>query len=339
MEIKNVDICCGLAWGDEAKGKLVSYLSRTQDYDFVCRWAGGSNAGHTIYKEGKRYKTHLIPSGIFYGITSIIGPGCVINKEDFEKEISYLKENGFDTSLVKISPKTHVIQDSHIKEDKQKYKDTQGSTSKGIAPCYRDKYARIGSRVGDKDNIQFFYNYIWDEKLYGNILCEGAQGVWLDIDYGNYPYVTSSSTLPYAACSLGFSPKLINNIYGAVKIYDTRSGIDPDFPESLLEDKELLKIIDIGKEYGTTTGRKRKANWLDLDKLVKSINISGTTIVIISKIDVLITINLFKLFFNKQLVEFKSLTLMKEYIKNVLKSNCNIDKIIYSGNVETIDLK
>lgn len=335
MKIKNVDICCGLAWGDEAKGKLVSYLSKTQEYDFVCRWAGGSNAGHTIYKEGKRYKTHLIPSGIFYGITSVIGPGCVINKDDFEKEIIYLKENGFDTSLIKISPKTHVIQDYHIEEDKQKYKYTQGSTSKGIAPCYREKYGRSGKRVGDEDNIQFFYNYIWDEKLYGNILCEGAQGVWLDIDYGNYPYVTSSSTLPYAACSLGFSPKLINNIYGAVKIYDTRSGIDPDFPESLLEDKELLKIIDIGKEYGTTTGRKRKANWLDLDKLVKSINISGTTMVIISKIDVLMTVNLFKLFFNKQLVEFESLELMKKFIDNVLKTNCNIEKIIYSGNVES----
>ena len=337
MQIENVDVCCGLAWGDEAKGKIVSHLAKNGNYNFVCRWAGGSNAGHTIYKNGNKYKTHLIPSGIFYGIPSIIGPGCVINKNDFLKEINYLKENGFDTSLVKISPKTHVIQDSHIEEDKEKYKNTQGSTSKGIAPSYRDKYARIGSRVGDTENKDFFSEYTWDEKLFGNILCEGAQGVWLDIDYGNYPYVTSSITLPYAACSLGFSPKLINNIYGAVKIYDTRSGIDPEFPENLLENEDLLNIIDEGKEYGVTTGRKRKTNWLNLDKLMESINISGTNIVIISKIDVLKKLNLFKLYHFSKLIKFDNFNDMKDYINTNLKKECNLDKIIYSDNVEKVE--
>ena len=101
--------------------------------------------------------------------------------------------------------------------------------------------------------------------------------------------------MPYGACSLGFSPKLINNIYGACKIYDTRSGLDPEFPESLLDDKELLLLANEGKEYGTTTGRRRKVNWLNIIKLGEAINISGTTHVIISKIDVLININIFKL--------------------------------------------
>ena len=84
-----VDICCGLNWGDEAKGKIISYLSKTKNYEFVCRWAGGNNAGHTIYLEGKKYKTHLIPSGIFYGKLSIIGHGCVVNEKDFFQEIQY----------------------------------------------------------------------------------------------------------------------------------------------------------------------------------------------------------------------------------------------------------
>ena len=79
--IDSVDICCGLAWGDEGKGKIVSYLSKTGNYDFVCRWGGGNNAGHTIYKNGKKYKTHLIPSGVFYGVKSVIGPNCVVNIE------------------------------------------------------------------------------------------------------------------------------------------------------------------------------------------------------------------------------------------------------------------
>ena len=238
-KINYVDVCCGLAWGDEAKGKIVSYLAKSGKYEYVCRWAGGDNAGHTIYKDGKKYATHLIPSGIFYGIKSIIGPGCVVNYKSFMKEIQYMKENGFDTSLIKISNKTHVILDEHIEEDISHSKKL-GTTSRGIGPCYRDKYNRNGTRVSDFPEL--FKDYIWDNVLYGNILCEGAQGVWLDIDYGNYPYVTSSNTLPYAACSLGFSPKYIRHIYGAAKIYDTRSGVDPDFPEELFKNKELELI-------------------------------------------------------------------------------------------------
>ena len=92
MKIKNVDICCGLSWGDEAKGKLVTELLKKNKYDFVCRWSGGNNAGHTVYVDNNAYSTHLIPSGVFYGIKSIIGPGCVININSFMQEISYLNE-------------------------------------------------------------------------------------------------------------------------------------------------------------------------------------------------------------------------------------------------------
>ena len=68
MSISSVDICVGLSWGDEGKGKIVSHLSSEGDYDFVCRWSGGNNAGHTVFVNEKSYSTHLIPSGIFYGI-------------------------------------------------------------------------------------------------------------------------------------------------------------------------------------------------------------------------------------------------------------------------------
>ena len=332
-KIKNVDICCGLAWGDEAKGKIVAQLASSKKYDFVCRWAGGNNAGHTVYHNNNKYKTHLIPSGIFYGIPSIIGPGCVVNKNYFIEEINYLKDAGFDTNLIKISPKTHVVTDLHIEEDKSKYFKTQGTTAKGIAPCYKDKYGRTGSRVGDKENIDFFKDYLWDEKLYGNILCEGAQGVWLDIDYGNYPYTTSSTTLPYGAFSLGIPPQFVRNIYGAVKIYDTRSGLDPDFPEELLEDEELLKVANAGQEYGVTTGRRRKVNWLNMDKLIKSINITGTTHLIISKIDVLEKVNIYKYIYDNEVIEFENIDIMIENINYILNQKCNLlNNIIYSNN-------
>ena len=124
-KITNVDIVCGLAWGDEAKGKIICSLGKTKKYDFVCRWAGGNNAGHTIYVNNKKYKTHLIPSGVFNDIKSIIGPDCVINKKAFFEEINYLKQNGFNTDLIKVSPKAHVITEEHILEDKLKYVNTQ----------------------------------------------------------------------------------------------------------------------------------------------------------------------------------------------------------------------
>ena len=333
--IKYVDVCVGLAWGDEAKGKIVSCLSN--QYDFVCRYNGGNNAGHTIYINGNRYVTHLIPSGIFHNVKSIIGPDCVVNKDDFFKEINYLKSNGFDTSLIKISPYAHIVTEEHINEDKNKHSKLLGTTSKGIGPCYRDKYQRSGKRICDY--LDDFKDYIWDEKLYGKILCEGAQGFWLDINYGNYPYVTSSNTLPYSSCSLGFPPQFIRNIYGACKIYDTRSGLDTDFPESLIEDELLSQIIDKGEEYGATTGRKRKVNWLNLDKLIKAINISGTTHLVISKLDILQSLNLYKYFYENNLIELDSLEFMKKNILDILNEKCGLLKNIeFSDNKISIQI-
>lgn len=334
LDLKYVDICCGLTWGDEGKGKVISHLSKNSNYEFVCRWAGGDNAGHTIYINGNKYETHIVPSGIFYNVKSIIGPDCVVNIDGFFKEIEYLKGHGFDTTLIKISPLAHVVQEKHLEEDNLKYFNKLGTTKRGIAPCYRDKCGRTGKQVKDFD---IFNDYIWDGILYGNILCEGAQGFWLDINYGNYPYNTSSVTLPYGACSLGFSPKKIRYIYGAAKIYDTRSGFDPDFPKELLDDPDLAKIGELGKEYGVTTGRRRIVNWLNLDKLVSAINISGTTNIIISKIDILEMTNVYKLYYNNELVTFANINNMRDYINNVLKQKCKmLDDIRYSNNPESI---
>ena len=333
MKINYVDIVCGLAWGDEAKGKITSHLASSGKYDYVCRWAGGNNAGHTVYINGKKLKTHLIPSGVFYGIKSIIGPGCVLNVNSFYEEIEYLANHGFNTSLIKVSPKTHIVTENHLQEDLKKYHKKLGTTAKGIAPCYSAKMARTGVRA---ESI-LEESFIWNEELSGNILCEGAQGFWLDVDYGNYPYVTSSTTLPYAACSLGFPPQKIRKIFGAAKIYDTRSGEDPDFPDNLLHQSDLALIGEKGQEYGVTTGRRRKVNWLNLDKLIKAINISGATDIIISKIDILNTVNLYKITYKNQIVEFYSMEDMKFLIDKILKSKCdNIATITYSSSPKSI---
>jgi adenylosuccinate synthase len=328
------DICVGLAWGDEAKGKIVAHLAKSGNYDYVCRWAGGSNAGHTIYVNDVKYITHLIPSGIFFGVKSIIGPDCVINVAKFTEEIEYLRSHGFDTTLIKVSPKCHVVTDAHIAED-QATQNKLGTTAQGIGMCYRDKAARTGIRA---ESVAFLHEYLWDGKLNGNIICEGAQGFWLDTNHGNYPFVTSSTTLPYGACSLGFPPKAIRNIYGAIKIYDTRSGLDPDFPESLLDDPDLLAIAKLGEEYGNTTGRPRKVNWLNVDKLIEAISVSGTDILVISKVDILKKINKFKLIYGGKLISFRSIDEMKFKLEMIIMMKfSDITNIIYSNDPHKVD--
>jgi adenylosuccinate synthase len=325
--IKAVDIIFGLAWGDEGKGKISNAISK--NYDIVCRWNGGPNAGHTVYINNKKYKTHIIPCGVFQNKPSIIGPNCVINIDKFFDEIEYLKKEGFDTSLIKVSPKTHIITDKHIEYDLKFLKPKLGTTGQGIAPAYADKALRIGRLAGNYLDKK----YLWDGELYGNILCEGAQSFWLDLNYGNYPYVTSSETLPYSACSLGFSPKKIRDIIGVAKIYDTKSGVDPLFSESLWNDQDLNKIIELGKEFGSTTGRKRIVNWLRLNHLKQAIKISGTNKLIINKCDILQDINKYKIITDDEKgpshIDFINFDSMKEYLANELQEYC---EITFSGN-------
>jgi len=327
--IKAVDIIFGLAWGDEGKGKISNAISK--NYDIVCRWNGGPNAGHTVYLNDKKYKTHIIPCGVFQNKLSVIGPNCVINVDKFFDEIEYLQKEGFDTSLIKVSPKAHIITERHIQYDLKFLKPKLGTTGQGIAPAYSDKMLRVGKLAGDYIDKK----YLWDGNLEGEILCEGAQSFWLDINYGDYPYVTSSETLPYNACSLGFSPKKIREIIGVAKIYDTKSGVDPLFPESLWQDDELNQIIDLGQEYGSTTGRKRLVNWLNLNKLKEAVKISGVTKLIINKCDILQKLNKYKLFLNQNLYNTNDFIQMKNMIKNYI-NDTEYCEIVFSGNKSDI---
>lgn len=149
----------GTQWGDEGKGKITDFLS--QDAEVIARYQGGDNAGHTIVIDGKKFKLHLIPSGIFFPEKiSVIGNGVVVNPKSLVKELEYLHAEGVSTESLRISDRAHVILPYHIKLDQlqeaAKGDNKIGTTNKGIGPAYMDKAARVGIRIADLLDKEIF---------------------------------------------------------------------------------------------------------------------------------------------------------------------------------------
>ncbi|KAG1691716.1 hypothetical protein DVH05_026726 [Phytophthora capsici] len=329
-----VDVVLGAQWGDEGKGKLVDSLS--QSYDVIVRVAGGSNAGHTIVHEGKKYKFHLVPSGILNpNAICIIGNGVVVHLPSFLEELEGLKKMGVDyEGRILISDRAHMVLDLHQEVDGinelRRGRNKIGTTKKGIGPAYSSKMLRNGVRVGDLryfddfsekmiDLVKFYkdnypeleadaeaeikvYSAMKDKILnmtvdtvsYLNnayvagkkILVEGANATMLDIDFGTYPYVTSSNPSIGSVCTGGgISPNRLNGIIGIVKAYCTRVGEGP-FPTEL-HDKVGDHLGTVGAEFGTTTGRARRCGWLDIPQMRYSNMVNGFTELNLTKLDVL----------------------------------------------------
>lgn len=281
-----VDVVLGLQYGDEGKGKVTHLLAESGDYDYVLRFNGGGNAGHTIYHNGKKIVTHHIPSGVLHGIPSVIGPNCVINPQAFFNEVEELEDAGIDCRhLIKIASNCHVITPDHVFSELGE--SAIGTTRTGNGPAYASKYNRDGTMAGSVPElngfiIDFFKEILDRPQL--KILAEGAQGFGLDIDFGKYPYVTSSHVTLGGLMLCGFHPESIRNVYGVAKVYETYVGA-LDFQDQ--EDKMLDLIGDAGKEYGATTGRRRKVNYLNLETLYKSIKVNHPTHIIFNKTDIL----------------------------------------------------
>jgi adenylosuccinate synthase len=283
METSTVDVVIGMQYGDEGKGKIANQMASSGDYDYVFRFNGGGNAGHTIYLNDQKIVTHLVPCGILHGIPSVIGNGCVINTQKLFEEIEYLKGFGFDTSLLKIARNAHIITQEHIDEDS---KDTKiGTTRTGNGPCYRDKVSRTGIRA---EYIPELEPYLIDmysliHSLPKKFLAEGAQGYWLDIDFGDYPFVTSSNTGVGAVLNNGFNYKQVRDVVGVIKCYSTYVGA-----KGYQKDDERFEMLrEIGQEYGATTGRPRQIDWLNLNEVNTACQMNGVTNLIVNKMDVL----------------------------------------------------
>ena len=330
-------VVVGTQWGDEGKGKITDFLSEKAEY--VARYQGGDNAGHTIQFGGETYKLHLIPSGIFSPEKlCIIGNGVVVNPKSLVTELAYLHERNITTDNLRISDRAHVILPYHIELDRlqeeAKGDKKIGTTIKGIGPAYMDKAARVGIRIAalldrevfeerlrlnlEDKNRQFtklydaspmnfeeileeYYEYGQQIKQYvcdtsvllndaldngKRVLFEGAQGVMLDIDQGTYPFVTSSNPLAGGVTiGSGVGPSKVTKVVGVCKAYTSRVGDGP-FPTELF-DEIGSRIREVGREYGTTTGRPRRVGWFDSVVMRHSKRVSGITNLCLNSIDVL----------------------------------------------------
>ena len=344
-------VVVGTQWGDEGKGKYIDILSG--DSDYVVRYSGGNNAGHTIVYEDTKYAFYLIPSGMLRkGKTCIIANGVVIDPAVLIREIESLKNQGIETAELLISDRAHVIMPWHIAldnlQESMRGSEALGTTKRGIGPAYADKADRSGIRMGDLLDPEYFREKVYAiskiknaiiEKVYEGtpidpektineylgyaeklrpyitdvnaiihraleeskvVLFEGAQATFLDLDFGTYPYVTSSNPISGGVCTgAGVGPRMINEVLGVMKAYTSRVGLGPFVTEQNNEIGD--KIRELGHEYGTTTGRPRRCGWLDLVMLKYSARINGLTGLCINHIDTIGKLDSIKLCVNYKL--------------------------------------
>jgi adenylosuccinate synthase len=330
-------VVVGVHWGDEAKGKVVDYLGQSADY--VVRYNGGNNAGHTVVVGDEVFKFHTVPVGVLHeDVIPVIADGVVLDPGVFLGEVDDLNARGVKTDKIRLSSSAHVIMPYHrlldSLEEEFKGAGKIGTTGRGIGPCYADKASRTGIRVCDlidperlrarlaeclrvKNAIitKVYGGQALDEQAvyeeysnYGqriapfvcdtamllyrasqdcaNIVFEGAHATLLDIDFGTYPFVTSSHCVAGgAAIGTGIGPTMIDRVIGVCKAYTTRVGAGPCPTE--LKDEVGDRIRECGREYGTTTGRPRRCGWFDAVAARYSAKVNGASSIAITLLDVL----------------------------------------------------
>jgi len=328
----------GINWGDEGKGRMVDLLS--EGYDIICRYQGGNNAGHTVVNEKGKFILNLLPSGVFRDdVTNVMGNGMAIDLEHLCGEIDKLAERGIALSPknLKISGKAFICMPYHKQQDiieeerlgDQKY----GSTKRGIAPVYGDKYMKKGLRMLDllspdtlgqklssiiswknltlkgygANEADCFHNMGWLQK-YGEkllpfiadtteylnnavssgkkILFEAQLGALRDIDYGIYPYTTSSQALAaYAPIGAGIPGAKLDSVIGVMKAYSSCVGEGPFAVEMLGDEGTALR--EAGSEYGAATGRPRRVGAFDIPASRYGVMVQGANELALTKLDVL----------------------------------------------------
>lgn len=280
-------VVVGGFFGDEGKGKIISYLAMKDNPKIIVRGGAGPNAGHTIRDGDKTYKVRMLPSGFLNKNAKVmIGPGVVINPAVLLKEI-----HDFDASGRSFIDKhCGIIEESHlIRDSKGELKEKIGSTGSGTGPANADRAMRVLKLAKDIDSLSSLIVDVPAEinsalSLNQNVLVEGTQGTFLSLWHGTYPFVTSKDVTASGICAdVGLGPKKVDEVIVVFKSYVTRVGTGPLAKELTLAEAESKGW----SEFGTVTGRQRRAADFDFDLARRAIMLNSATQISITKLDVI----------------------------------------------------
>lgn len=279
-------VVCGF-FGDTGKGKVISYLALKDKLDITARAGVGPNAGHTVIFEGKKYGLSMLPSAFMYKkCRLLIGPGVLVNPEVLKREIEQTESNG----RVGVDPQCAIIEARHIEADKAGHlaQDIK-TTGTGTGPCNAERALREVKLARDIADLK---EYLTDVPLEVNtaidkgkqVLIEGTQGTYLSLYHGTYPYCTSKDVTASAACSdVGVGPTRIDDVIVVFKAFTTRVGAGPLPNEVSVEEAQKRGWA----EYGTVTGRPRRAAPFSYELAKRAVMLNGATQAAVTKIDVL----------------------------------------------------
>ena len=335
----------GINWGDEGKGRVIDLLA--ENADVVARYQGGNNAGHTVVTEQGKFVLNLLPSGILHpDVTCVLGTGMVIDLDHLANEMDAIEMRGVKigpdhlrlSDKATISMPWHKVQDE-LEEDRLAKKGTAfGSTRRGIAYAYSDKYRKKTLRLGDllhldeprvqerlhmildSKNLELagcyhqepmsydallewchaqagtFAPYICDVGAFLNdayaqgkkIVLEAQLGAMRDIDYGIFPFTSSSSTLAaYAPLGAGIPNCKLDHVVGVLKAYSTCVGAGSFAAEKAMGEAWNEQLRKAGGEYGAATGRPRRVGPFDCVASRYGLSCQGADKIALTKLDVL----------------------------------------------------
>ena len=279
-------VVVGGFFGDEGKGKIVSYLAKKDNPTIVVRGGAGPNAGHTIKDGNTTYKVRMLPSGFLNKNSRVmIGPGVVVNPQVFLKEIQEFGVSG----RAFMDNNCGIIEQNHLEQDsKGRLKEKIGSTGSGTGPANAETAMRTLKMAKDIDSLSSYIKDVPDEinsalKNKEDVLVEGTQGTHLSLWHGTYPFVTSKDVTASGICAdIGLGPKNVDEVLVVFKAYLTRVVTGPMPGELRAEETEKKGWA----EFGTVTGRLRRAAEFDFNLARRAVMLSSATQIAITKLDV-----------------------------------------------------
>ncbi len=283
-----LDVVVGGGYGDEGKGKVVSYLAIKDKIAVNARAGVGPNAGHTVVYMGKSYKVRQIPSGFVNpSARLLIGSGVLIDPEILMKEIDEFAVKG---RLV-VDNNCSIIEPAHKEADRNdEYLSKKISTTgTGCGPAQVDRVKRSAKQAHDTESLKGMVGdvpeIVNDAIDNGKrVIVEATQGTFLSLYHGSYPFVTSKDTTAAAACSdVGIGPGKVDNVIVVFKSFLTRVGNGPLEGEISPSEAKRLNML----EFGTVTGRQRRAAPFSKELAKRSIMLNGATQISITKLDTL----------------------------------------------------